>query len=58
MRFSRIIKNLFITLIYLFTINIFLSKLNYNIPISIFSLLIVYFFKFPGLILLLFLSRW
>lgn len=58
MKFYKIIKNLFFSILYLFAINIFLSKLNLNIPINIFTIFIVYIFKFPGLILLLFLSRW
>ena len=58
MKLFKIIKNIFFSVVYLFAINLFLSKLGYNIPINIFTLLIVYIFKFPGLILLLFLSRW
>ena len=58
MKLFKIIKNIFFSIVYLFAINLFLSKLGYNIPINIFTLLIVYIFKFPGLILLLFLSRW
>jgi len=54
----KFVKNLFFSLVYLFAINTFLSKLGYNIPINIFSIVIVYIFKFPGLLLLLFLSRW
>jgi len=52
------LKKLSFSLVYIFTINIFLSKIGYNIPLSIFSLVIVYIFKLPGIILLLFLSRW
>ena len=58
MKVYKIIKNLFFSILYLFAINIFLSKLNLNIPVNIFTIFIVYIFKFPGLILLLFLSRW
>lgn len=58
MKLYNFIKKIFFTFIYLFAVNLFLTKIGYNIPISIFSLAIVYFFRFPGLILLLFLSRW
>ena len=53
-----IIKNICFTFVYLFTLNIFLNKVGYFMPINLFSFLIVYFLKFPGIILLLFLSRW
>ena len=55
---KKIIKNISFTTVYLLAINIFLEKIGYNIPLNLFSFSIVYFFKFPGLILLLFLSRW
>ena len=58
MKIFKFFKRLFFSLVYLFAINLFLSKLGYNIPLNIFSIVIVYLFKFPGLILLLFLSRW
>ena len=58
MKLLKIVKNIFFSVVYLFAINLFLSKFGYNIPINIFSLLVVYIFRFPGLILLLFLSRW
>ena len=58
MNILKIVKRLFFAIIYLFAINIFLSKIGYNIPVNLFSLVIVYLFKFPGLILLFFLSRW
>ena len=54
----KFIKKLVFSILYLFAINMFLSKLGYNIPINFFSIVIVYILRFPGLILLLFLSRW
>ena len=54
----KFLKKFFVSLIYLFTMNIFLSKIGYNVPINIFSLFVSYFFGFPGIIMLLFLSRW
>ena len=42
----------------LFAVNLILSKICYNIPINVFTIVIVYLLKFPGLVVLLFLSRW
>ena len=58
MKLKSIIKNISFTAVYLLTLNIFLEKIGYFIPINVFSFSIVYFFKLPGIILLLFLSRW
>jgi len=58
MKIINFLKKISFSFIYIFTINLFLVNIGYNIPLNIFSLLIVYLFKLPGVILLLFLSRW
>lgn len=58
MKLYKFIKNLVFSILYLFTVNLILSKIGYNIPINVFTIGIVYLLKFPGLVVLLFLSRW
>ncbi len=58
MKLYKFIKNLVFSILYLFAVNLILSKIGYNIPINVFTIGIVYLLKFPGLVVLLFLSRW
>ena len=58
MKIIAFFKKLSFSFVYIFAINLFLVNIGYNIPINIFTIFIVYIFKLPGIILLLFLSRW
>lgn len=58
MKLYKFIKNLVFSILYLFAVNLVLSKIGCNIPINVFTIGIVYLLKFPGLVVLLFLSRW
>ena len=58
MKLYKFIKNLVFSILYLFAVNLILSKIGYNIPINVFTIGSVYLLKFPGLVVLLFLSRW
>ena len=58
MKLCKFINNLVFSVLYLFSVNLILSKICYNIPINVFTIGIVYLLKFPGLVVLLFLSRW
>lgn len=58
MKLCKFIKNLVFSILYLFAVNLVLSKIGCNIPINVFTIGIVYLLKFPGLVVLLFLSRW
>ena len=57
MKLYKFIKNLVFSILYLFAVNLILSKIGYNIPINVITIGIVYLLKFPGLVVLLFLSR-
>ena len=51
-----LVKNLCIGLVFLYSINIFLSDLNINLPINIFSIGIATVLGIPGIVSLLLLN--
>ena len=50
---KKLIKNIIISIITIYSLNIFLTNLNVYIPINIFSILISGFLGFPGLLMLI-----